>query len=268
MSDRPPQTNAEWARDTNRRLDGLENPNAMRAGPWVMSADQESGDLIASHVDGGSVRLAKVPASDQNPDTVVVEEDDPILWENPILASGWDLAGSPASVDPVKYRKIRIAGIDMIQLSGCVHVATGTPGLIWTMPEGYRPVVNIGPILVARGFGGGSVAAQIDVRQDGTITLVGATASPGVTVDNMSGNTGAPTTNNTSWQDAGDGGSPGTFNNGPETRAGGSDGHKHWIGGHQHNMANHGHSMSHGHTASSATGFPDFLSFNGVMYAI
>lgn len=268
-ADRPPRNDAEWARDTNRRLANVEHPDAARAGPWVLSADAESGDLIASHVDGGSVRLARVPASDTNPDTVVVEEEDAILWTNPILASGWDLLGNPASIDPVKFRKIRMAGIDWIQCSGAAHVATGTPSLIWTMDEEYRPLVNLAPILVARGFGGGSVAAQIDVRADGTISLVGATAAP-TTLPGGTGSTGLTDPGDTSWQDAGEGGSPGTFNNGPDTGFFG-DGtvtnHSHWVGGHQHSMGTHSHSgPSHSHTVE--VDYPDFVSFNGVMWPL
>lgn len=272
-ADRPPRTDAEWARDTNRRLSDVEHPDAARAGPWVLSADAESGDLIASHVDGGSVRLAKVPASDTNPDTVVVEEEDAILWTNPVLASGWDLLGNPASIDPVKFRKIRMAGIDIIQCSGAVHVASGAPSLIWIMDEEYRPVVNLAPILVARGFGGGSVAAQIDVRADGTINLVGATAAPTLSTDAAgNGTTGGSNTTYTGYQDGGTGGSPGCPNcAGPNTGApsNGGDGHTHFVGGHGHNIAGHTHNVgSHTHTGDVITGYPDFLSFNGVWWPL
>lgn len=43
---RPPQTSAEWARDTERRLRALENPQSLRIGPWVITA--VDGKLIAA----------------------------------------------------------------------------------------------------------------------------------------------------------------------------------------------------------------------------
>lgn len=65
-----PKNNAEWARATQKRLDAAENPASLRAGEWVLSTHAETGNLIASHVDGGSVVLATKPAASQSPDEV------------------------------------------------------------------------------------------------------------------------------------------------------------------------------------------------------
>lgn len=43
---RAPRSDAEWARDTNRRLDALENPDTARVGEWVISST--GGQLIAT----------------------------------------------------------------------------------------------------------------------------------------------------------------------------------------------------------------------------
>lgn len=42
----PPAGDAEWARDTEKRIRQLESPNTMRIGPWVISS--RDGDLIAT----------------------------------------------------------------------------------------------------------------------------------------------------------------------------------------------------------------------------
>lgn len=64
-----PATDAEWARDTQRRVEAVENPESTRVGAWVLSTSQ-SGALIASHVDGGSVTLATPPETIDDPDTI------------------------------------------------------------------------------------------------------------------------------------------------------------------------------------------------------
>jgi len=68
---KPAKTDAEWARNTEKRLNSVENPTSMRVGEWVLSTDAQTGNLIAGHVDGGSVILAKKPAASQNPDEIV-----------------------------------------------------------------------------------------------------------------------------------------------------------------------------------------------------
>ncbi|MFR9773026.1 hypothetical protein [Nocardia sp. SC052] len=73
----PPATDAEWARDTTRRLESLENPTSVRVGPWVLSASTE-GHLVGSHVEGGSVILARKPGAGEN---------DPDAIEDPIAAT-------------------------------------------------------------------------------------------------------------------------------------------------------------------------------------
>lgn len=67
----PPKTNQELVRDMDRRIDKLERPSSVRVGRWVLSTSSDTGNLIASHGDGGSVVLATVPPSTQQPDEVV-----------------------------------------------------------------------------------------------------------------------------------------------------------------------------------------------------
>ncbi|RJO72968.1 hypothetical protein D5S18_22080 [Nocardia panacis] len=67
---RPARTDAEWARETSRRIESVENPTSQRIGPWVLSASAD-GHLIASHVEGGSTILARKPSGGENdPDAI------------------------------------------------------------------------------------------------------------------------------------------------------------------------------------------------------
>lgn len=70
QSQTPPETDEDWARDTEKRLDNVEHPVASRAQDWVL-ATGEDGSLIACYqVTGGCVRLADVPPAGQDPDTI------------------------------------------------------------------------------------------------------------------------------------------------------------------------------------------------------
>jgi hypothetical protein len=67
---KPPKNAAEHTRNTQRRIESLENPTSQRVGDWVLSTG-ENGELLASHVNGGSVQLAAVPiGGEENPDDV------------------------------------------------------------------------------------------------------------------------------------------------------------------------------------------------------
>lgn len=67
---KPPKDDAEWARNTQRRIEQVENPASTRIGAWVLSTDPESGNLIASNVNGGAVVLANQPEGEGEADTV------------------------------------------------------------------------------------------------------------------------------------------------------------------------------------------------------
>ncbi|MFG3617482.1 hypothetical protein [Nocardia sp. NPDC047654] len=67
---KPPKNDAEWARNTERRLAQTEHPSSARVGNWVLSTHPDTGDLIASNVNGGSLILAEQPEPSDTPDTV------------------------------------------------------------------------------------------------------------------------------------------------------------------------------------------------------
>lgn len=56
---KPPRTDAEWAREIQRRLEALESATTLRIGAWVLSVNS-AGDLIASTA-GSTVILAATP---------------------------------------------------------------------------------------------------------------------------------------------------------------------------------------------------------------
>lgn len=67
---KPPKNDAEFARNVDRRINQVENPVSQRVGDWVLSTNPNTGDLLASHVDGGSTVLSRRPISSQNPDEI------------------------------------------------------------------------------------------------------------------------------------------------------------------------------------------------------
>lgn len=69
---KPPRSNQEWARNTEKRLNQAEHPASSRMGDWVLSTDPSTGNLIASYVNGGSVVLVEPPEGGLDPDAVTV----------------------------------------------------------------------------------------------------------------------------------------------------------------------------------------------------
>lgn len=180
-----------------------------------------------------------------------------IAWVAPTLATGV----TTHSTDPVKYRKYTDHGSVKIELRGRVNIS-GTRTLLWTMPSDYRPLLNMGHILVARDVAGGAIAAQIEVLSSGAVNLVGHTtgAVSGATDtvdpnDNTTGVTnsydGGFATNPTRARTSG----PTIIvNNGDTT--------------HQH-LFSHDHGVTGGHSHTvAAPAAPTFISFNGVHYYI
>lgn len=71
----PPATDAQWAREVERRLAGLETPESLRAGPWVIAPQPQTGNLIASHSEGGARLLGQVPPPDASGEPDIVYDD-------------------------------------------------------------------------------------------------------------------------------------------------------------------------------------------------
>lgn len=138
---RPPTSDAEWARDTTRRVESLENPTSQRIGPWVLSASSE-GHLIASYVDGGSVIVARKPTGgENNPDEIT----DSVIPEVTVVrhaAQTIPAGGAVVTFDGVRIEKggdwtsgktlfdavtVPVAGTYTV--TGTVHFNTGTTSL-------------------------------------------------------------------------------------------------------------------------------------------
>lgn len=117
-----PRDDAEWARDIVRRIEALERPSALRAGDWVITTSPETGNLIASHVDGGSVVIAPPPPSGQDPDAVV--DTAPPALQMSLIAPGQNLASN--TVARVQWNRVD-RNIGGWQLNG-LRDATGGDG--------------------------------------------------------------------------------------------------------------------------------------------
>ncbi|ADD81135.1 gp30 [Rhodococcus phage ReqiPine5] len=66
----PLRSDADWARTVEERMDDLETGPATRVGDWVFSTDPDTGNLIASHVNGGGRQIAAVPPPGTDPEFI------------------------------------------------------------------------------------------------------------------------------------------------------------------------------------------------------
>lgn len=67
---KPAKNNAEWARNTQKELEANDHSTAVRVGDWTVSTQTDTGNLIASNINGGSIILAVKPAASDNADEV------------------------------------------------------------------------------------------------------------------------------------------------------------------------------------------------------
>lgn len=84
---KPPNTNAEWARNVQKRLDQVEHPASARIGAWVLSTDSETGALIASNVNGGSTVIAAAPSGQTEADEILTSDFPHIKLERQAVQS-------------------------------------------------------------------------------------------------------------------------------------------------------------------------------------
>lgn len=85
---KPPKNNQEWARNVETKQEQDENATSARVGPWVLSSQIDTENLLASHVDGGSVVLAEKPDSGDEPDAVASNDPPYIKVERQTTQSG------------------------------------------------------------------------------------------------------------------------------------------------------------------------------------
>lgn len=101
---KPAKNDQEWARNTEKRQEQLENPTSTRVGPWVLSAQPDTENLLASHVDGGAVILAVKPESSDEPDDVAGTDIAYIKVERQTTQSGPRGSANLVSWDFVAYQ--------------------------------------------------------------------------------------------------------------------------------------------------------------------
>jgi hypothetical protein len=117
---KPPQTDEEWARNTQRRIEQVEHPASTRIGAWVLSTNPDTGDLIASHVEGGAVRLASPPTGEAA-DSVAIE------WSNMKVERRTPQTGS--GYVPVQWDTIVTSTSDWSVSEGSTEVAVPSDGM-------------------------------------------------------------------------------------------------------------------------------------------
>lgn len=234
----------------------LTNRNAM----VVMNGDTVAvkvvfGSIVPSAV-GQIVRLEGPSGARYIADIMGSNATDALVpWSFPTLTSGYNVSGV---LDVVKYRKITDHGATKIQMAGRLNVTSMTSSTMFTLPVGYRPVVNLAPVILGRGYGGGSHVIAIDVNADGTVNLVG--ANVGITGVST---TGSPTVTGSTQQ-------PNVAASGdvPGGSANAVNGHTHVGPLHSHGIFSHTHPMTaHSHGSVQVTN-PDFVSFNGAEWFI
>lgn len=172
---KPPQTNAQWARNTDRRIQSVEHPTSSRVGPWVLSNDDNTGNLIASNINGGSVIIAEPPPGGVDPDAIsttgqpflrvarVNPQSIPvttltnITWDSvqisvggwQFIASGTDLVVPRAGLYEVKLNIYSTVGISAqtafaININGSAFTVR-EPGITETvMAAGISDVLRLG----------------------------------------------------------------------------------------------------------------------------
>lgn len=141
---KPPRNNAEWARNTEKRQGAVEHPTSQRIGRWVLSEDAETGALIASHVDGGSIVLAVPPdaSAEADPDAIAATDllsvtltrtaaqavpggGATVLWDGVIVDVGdWVSGGGQTSIESVV-----IPADGVYLLTTTVHFSAGSASL-------------------------------------------------------------------------------------------------------------------------------------------
>ncbi|BCK58418.1 hypothetical protein [Nocardia wallacei] len=133
---RPPRSDAELARDLVRRTESLENPTSQRVGAWVFSTSND-GHLIASHMDGGSVIIARRPNTGENDPDAIVDSRAPSLSATRTALQGIAAGGSVVRFDGVEVEEggdwtsgqqlfdaVQVPVSGAYRVSGCVHVAS------------------------------------------------------------------------------------------------------------------------------------------------
>lgn len=185
---KPPKDDAEWARNTQRRIEQVENPSSTRIGAWVLSTDPESGNLIASNVNGGAVVLANQPEGEGDADTVTSEYSAvkverrtnltgsghfPIVWDTVVTStSDWSVSEGSTELSvpsdglwliscrlqspnvPNNYCKARV-DIDGVGRMAARHIPYTGAEATMNMSEPFPMTAGTGVVLSAY-FAGGS----------------------------------------------------------------------------------------------------------------
>lgn len=150
-----PTDNAEWARQTDQRVNALENSASVRVGAWVLSTSDD-GNLIASHSDGGSVVLAKKPAGG---------ETDPDAIEDPVIPS--------VSVALSATQSVTSSGTPVIFDSVLAEVGGDWTGGLRTFNSVVVPVGGTYMMTASGTFSGANLRYAVAISVDGVARFGG-----------------------------------------------------------------------------------------------
>lgn len=169
-------------------------------------------------------------------------------WNAPTLSSGFTTNGD--SQGNVMYRLVFDNGSLKMQWQGAVARSANTTVISSAnLVAPFRPSVKR-KVLVARGFGGGSVAVQIIFNTDGSVVLDGSTFTISL------GNSGVESNTHSHALGTSDTRLSGFLS------SGGSDlGHAHGLGSSGQDSVDHSHGLG-----TAAPTAPDWVSFNQVEY--
>lgn len=150
-----PTDNAEWARQTDQRVNALENSASVRVGSWVLSTSDD-GNLIASYADGGSVVLAKKPAGG---------EVDPDAIEDPVVPS--------VSVALSATQSVSSSGTPVVFDSVLAEVGGDWTGGLRTFNSVVVPVGGTYMMTASGTFAGANLRYAVAISVDGVARFGG-----------------------------------------------------------------------------------------------
>lgn len=150
-----PRDDGELLRSVDRRLRNLERATAARAGRWVLSTS-ESGGLMASHADGGSVLLSSEPPASASPDELLTDTVPRLELVAP------DTTSIPTgTVQPIEFATVQ-ARQGAWRFDKGINQSSGISQFQVPVPGWYLMVLK-----VQYGFGSGvrSSSVEIDRRR-------------------------------------------------------------------------------------------------------
>lgn len=142
-----PKSDAEWARNTEKRLRLLESPHALRIGPWVIGS--QDGELVATKAGSQTLQVGQVPG-------------EPIVADLTRGLTVSDLTEAlTGTAGPLESLVEWASNIPLI--GPLVEALTGVPGVLADIVSWVEGIPVIGPLVEAiTGVVGGTLSTLQD----------------------------------------------------------------------------------------------------------